>query len=151
MEDGSFKVIANTDEAKASLADMIGRLNMLTNTKAQPGVALDKTEFDTNAAQARDLLKILDQSKAAPEIAPILDKLKEGKQITLADLQEIGAKVAEPEVIAKVADALRDINAVDVAAIMLLVHGLSPSTLLRQMPELRPFGRQDSTAQLHRY
>ncbi|NKT06113.1 hypothetical protein GS485_17435 [Rhodococcus hoagii] len=34
MEDGSFKVIANTDEAKASLADMIGRLNMLTHEGA---------------------------------------------------------------------------------------------------------------------
>ncbi|NKU74319.1 hypothetical protein GS898_13285 [Rhodococcus hoagii] len=45
-----------------------------------------------------------------------MDKLKAGKQITLADLQEIGAKVAEPEVIAKVADALRDVNAVAVAA-----------------------------------
>ncbi|NKV71029.1 hypothetical protein GS941_22035 [Rhodococcus hoagii] len=86
------------------------------NTKAISHVSADKTEFDTNAAQARDLLKILDQSKAAPEIAPILDKLKAGKQITLADLQEIGAKVAEPEVIAKVADALRDVNAVAVAA-----------------------------------
>ncbi|NKZ73556.1 phage tail tape measure protein [Rhodococcus hoagii] len=114
--DGSFRVVANTDEAKAALADAIGRLNMLANTKAISHVSADKTEFDTNAAQARDLLKILDQSKAAPEIAPILDKLKAGKQITLADLQEIGAKVAEPEVIAKVADALRDVNAVAVAA-----------------------------------
>ncbi|ORJ99877.1 phage tail tape measure protein [Prescottella equi] len=114
--DGSFRVVANTDEAKAALADAVGRLNMLANSKAISHVSADKTEFDTTAAQARDLLKILDQSKAAPEIAPILDKLKAGKQITLADLQEIGAKVAEPEVIAKVADALRDINAVDVAA-----------------------------------
>ncbi|MBM4608550.1 hypothetical protein GS416_11775 [Rhodococcus hoagii] len=116
IPDGSFRVVANTDEAKAALADAIGRLNMLANTKAISHVSADKTEFDTNAAQARDLLKILDQSKAAPEIAPILDKLKAGKQITLADLQEIGAKVAEPEVIAKVADALRDVNAVAVAA-----------------------------------
>ncbi|MFC9786427.1 phage tail tape measure protein [Rhodococcus sp. NPDC127528] len=116
MEDGSFKVVARDDEAKASLADMIGRLNMLSNTKAIANVALDKTVFEMNAQQTRDLIRILDQEEAAPEVRLILDKLREGKQLTLKDLQTISEKTADPKVIAHVADALRDINAVDVAA-----------------------------------
>ncbi|MDH6679242.1 TP901 family phage tail tape measure protein [Rhodococcus sp. LBL1] len=114
--DGSFKVVANTDEAKAMLADAIGRLNMLANEKAIAHVSADKTEFDANVDQARNILRILSNSTAAPQVAPILDKLKEGKRLTIADLQELSAKVADPKVIAQVADALRDINAVDAAA-----------------------------------
>ncbi|NKR31338.1 phage tail tape measure protein [Rhodococcus hoagii] len=114
--DGTIKLTAQTDEAQAKLRDMIGVIGVLSGTKAIAGVDLDKTEFEATAAQTRDILKILGESKAAPEIVPILDKLKEGKNLTLADLQEIGSKVTEPEIVMKVADALRDIDAVNVAA-----------------------------------
>ncbi|MBM4567531.1 hypothetical protein GS441_19545 [Rhodococcus hoagii] len=114
--DGSFRVVANTDEAKAALADAIGRLNMWRTRRRSRTSVQTRQSFDTNAAQAGTSSRSSTSPRLLRRSLQILDKLKAGKQITLADLQEIGAKVAEPEVIAKVADALRDVNAVAVAA-----------------------------------
>ncbi|WP_009473877.1 phage tail tape measure protein [Rhodococcus sp. JVH1] len=113
MEDGSFKIVANSDEAKAVLADMIGRINLLNNEKAIPSVALDKTGFELSALQTDQILKMLDNETASPETRLIMDGIREGKQLTLADLQTISATTADPKVIIALADFLRDVTTVN--------------------------------------
>ncbi|WP_175271598.1 phage tail tape measure protein [Prescottella equi] len=113
MDDGSFRVTANTDEAQAKLREMIGLIEILSKTKAIPNIGADRTEFDMNEQQARDLLAKLSTAKATPGVDLIRTKLEEGKRITLADLQELSRTTSDPKVIALIAEALGGINTVE--------------------------------------
>lgn len=113
MKDGTFKVTANTDEAKAKLHEMIGLVELLSHAKAQPGISADKTEFDMTEQQTRELLDKLSGAEATPGVTLIRDKLTEGKRITLADLEELSRTTSDPKVIALITEALTNINTVD--------------------------------------
>ncbi|WP_337110156.1 phage tail tape measure protein [Prescottella equi] len=113
MKDGTFKVIANTDESKAKLHEMIGLVEILASTKAIPHIGADRTEFDMNEQQTRDLLAKLSTAEATPGVDLIRNKLEEGKRITLADLQELSRTTADPKVIALITEALGGIKTVE--------------------------------------
>lgn len=111
--DGTIKITAQSDEAQAKLREMIGLVEILSKTKAIPHIGADRTEFDMNEQQARNLLAKLSTAEATPGVDLIRNKLEEGKRITLADLQELSRTTADPRVIALITDALGGIKTVE--------------------------------------
>lgn len=115
----NVKVTAPSDIPLASLNAVIAKVVEVGNQEAMPSVDVDLTSFNLGADITRRVLAELDGAKGEPAVVPILDKLKEGKAITLRDLQELNQSSASPEVKAVVAQAITDLQNVkrDVDAI----------------------------------
>ncbi|NCL75692.1 phage tail tape measure protein [Rhodococcus sp. YH1] len=114
LPDGIVEIKADSELAVAGLEQVIRKTLETGGTMADVKVTADTTEFDLNVDQAKALIAQLDAEEANPAVGAILDKLKEGKAITLADLQELDKSTATPEVKAAVAQAIADLDSVQI-------------------------------------
>lgn len=122
MPNGTVEITANGDIAKTVLDEVIQKTLETGGTLADVQIDADTTGFKIGVAEAQTLIGQLDASKAEPAVGLILDKLKEGKTITLNDLIELDRSSASPEVKALVAQALTDLQTVKDG-----VNGLPPN------------------------
>lgn len=117
---GIVKVSAPNATALAALQAVIDKVIQTGAQSATPKINVDTTQFRIGAEQAQGILAGIDRSQANPQVNAILDKLKEGKAVTLADLQQLSASTADPNVILQIAKAIQDAqvvsNAIDNAA-----------------------------------
>ncbi|MCD2153477.1 phage tail tape measure protein [Rhodococcus cerastii] len=107
---GVVNVSAPSGLALASLDAVIAKVIETGQQSATPEIKADATSFTFEAEQARQMIAQLDSSRAEPAVGLILDKLKDGKAITIADLQELDRSSASPEVKALVAQAIADLQ-----------------------------------------
>lgn len=112
MPNGTVEITANGDIARTVLDEVIQKTLEAGGTLADVQINADTTGFKIGVAEAQTLIGQLDASKAEPAVGLILDKLKEGKTITLNDLIELDKSSASPEVKALVAQALTDLQTV---------------------------------------
>ena len=106
----NVKVTAPSEIPLASLNAVIAKVVEVGQQSAMPEIDANTTSFTLGAEQTKQVLGQLDAAKAEPEVVPILDKLREGKAITLNDLRELDASSASPEIKAIVAQAIADLQ-----------------------------------------
>lgn len=110
MPDGTVDITAKGDIAKTVIDEVIQKTLEAGGTLADIQIDADTSGFKVGVAEAEALIGQLDAAKAEPAVGLILDKLKDGKAITIADLIELDQSSASPEVKAIVAQALTDLQ-----------------------------------------
>ncbi|MCH5645169.1 phage tail tape measure protein [Gordonia sp. ABSL49_1] len=95
---GMVTITANDDAARAKLLLITQNVNVLNALKANPNIDLNTTQFNAGNAQVRAELQGLDKTAVSPEAALVIDKLLQGKQVSIQELETLSKKTANPKV-----------------------------------------------------
>lgn len=98
LPSGQVKVTANTDEATQKLQWVTQNVSVLDAIKANPKIDLDKAMFDAKNGEARAALQGLDVTAVSPEAGLVIDKLLQGKQVSMQELQTLDQTTSNPKV-----------------------------------------------------
>lgn len=98
LPNGQVKVTANTEEAAAKLSAITQNVTLLNALKANPTIDINKGMFDAKSAEARGILAQLDQTQVSPEAGLIIQKLLDGKAVSMSELATLDASSANPAV-----------------------------------------------------
>ena len=109
----TIEVTAN-DQASAKLALVTQNVNVLNMLRANPQVDLNKVSFDAKDGEARAALLGLDRTAVSPQAGLVIDKLLQGKAVSMQELNALSQTTANPKVdmeIAKLMEKLGIANA----------------------------------------
>lgn len=97
-KNGVVTITANDTAARASFLLITQNMNVLNALKANPQIDLNKAMFDGRSAEARAALTALDNAAVTPEAGLVIDKLLQGKQVSMAELNSLSGASANPAV-----------------------------------------------------
>ena len=97
MPNGQVKVTANTDEAAQKLQWVTQNVNILNALKANPKIDLEKSQFDAKNGDAKAALSAIDRTQVSPQAGLIIDKLLQGKAVSMGELETLSKTTANPQ------------------------------------------------------
>lgn len=112
-KNGMVTITANDADARAKILLVSQNVSVLNALKANPQIDLNKSMFDAKDVAARDALAGLDRTAVSPEAGLIIDKLLQGKQVSVAELTTLSQTTANPQVnleIQKIMEKLGIVN-----------------------------------------
>ncbi|QDP43645.1 tape measure protein [Gordonia phage PhorbesPhlower] len=95
---GTVTITANDEAARAKFLMITQNVAVLNALKANPNVDLNKLSFDAKNGQVRAELAGLDRAAVSPEAGLVIDKLLQGKSVSMAELQTLSQTTANPKV-----------------------------------------------------
>ncbi|ORM29196.1 phage tail tape measure protein [Williamsia sp. 1135] len=98
MPDGKTVKIEANDGASPALAAVINRLVAMGNTTGVANLDLNKTQFDLKDSAARAQLQGLDTTGVSPEVGLTIQKLLDGKSVSMSELQVLDQTTSNPKV-----------------------------------------------------
>lgn len=110
LANGQVKITANTDDAAAKLQWVTQNVAVLNAIKANPKIDLDKASFDAKNGEARSILQGLDQASVSPKAGLVIDKLLQGKAVSMQELQTLSQTTANPKVDMEIAKLMEKLG-----------------------------------------
>ena len=95
---GRVEITAQTDQAKAQLLLITQNVNVLNALKANPQIDLKKAQFDAKSNEAKAALGEIDRRQVNPQANLVLDKLLQGKAVSMQELTSLSQASANPSV-----------------------------------------------------
>lgn len=95
---GRVEITAKTDQAKSELLLITQNVNVLNALKANPKLDLSKAQFDAKSNEAKAALNGIDRSQVNPQANLVLDKLLQGKAVSMQELTSLSQASANPSV-----------------------------------------------------
>ena len=97
LPNGNVKVEA-TDGASPLLASIVNKVVEVGGMQALPKIDLNKTSFDLKDTEAHGQLENLRSQVVSPQAGLIIDKLLQGKAVSMAELQVLDQTQTNPKV-----------------------------------------------------
>ncbi|QHJ86354.1 tape measure protein [Gordonia phage Kuwabara] len=147
---GTVTITANDDAARAKFLLITQNVAVLNALKANPNVDLNKLSFDAKNGQVRAELAGLDRTAVSPEAGLVIDRLLQGKAVSMAELNTLSQTTSNPQVNLEIAKIMEKIGLVNTeldrtartrtANIQPIVLGAAPGTPGGAMGPAMPVG-----------
>lgn len=96
LPNGNIEITTTADTEKEKLSDLGDTVDEINGMHAEATAELDVSSFGLNADQARAIGEDLDGLDVSPEADLIIEKLLQGKDISMGELQTLSAETAIP-------------------------------------------------------
>lgn len=107
LDSGAVEITADNGAALAGMDAVFAKAIAIGDINAVATVDLNKTFFDLKEQEANRLLEILSGQTATPGADLIIDKLKAGKDVSVKEINDLAARIADPKAILEIQEALR--------------------------------------------
>ncbi|AXN53469.1 tail length tape measure protein [Gordonia phage Fryberger] len=110
----TVKINAQSEGAEAALAGVMQKIIEFNNSNPEANMDLNTARFNLKAGEATDALTRLKNSDATPKpVDLIIDKLLQGKQISVQELAVLSATTANPKVALEAKEVMAKIQAIN--------------------------------------
>ena len=96
LPNGNIEITSTADANVAELDNLHSKVNEIDGLHAKATAELDTTAFGLNAEQARAIGEELDGLDVSPEADLIIEKLLQGKDVSIGELQALSSEKAIP-------------------------------------------------------
>ncbi|GAA1471124.1 hypothetical protein GCM10009604_04370 [Corynebacterium aurimucosum] len=96
LDNGQFEITATADVDAADLDNLGEKVKEIQDLHAEATAGLDTTMFALGADEAKQLGRELDELEVSPETDLIIDKLLQGKDVSVGELQALAREVSTP-------------------------------------------------------
>lgn len=109
---GMVTLTANDDQARAKILLLTQNVSMLNALKANPTLDINKLQFDAKNSDAHAALAGLDRTQVSPAAGLVIDKLLQGKAVSMSELDALSKTTANPSVNMEIAKIMEKIGIV---------------------------------------
>lgn len=96
LDDGNFEITATADVDADELDNLGEKVKEIEGLHAEATAGLDTTMFALGADEAKQLGRELDELEVSPEADLTIDKLLQGKDVSIGELQALAREVSTP-------------------------------------------------------
>ncbi|MDK6808376.1 tape measure protein [Corynebacterium aurimucosum] len=96
LDNGQFEITATADVDAADLDNLGEKVKEIQDLHAEATAGLDTTMFALGADEAKQLGRELDELEVSPEADLTIDKLMQGKDVSIGELQALAREVSTP-------------------------------------------------------